>query len=35
MIGTLTGLQWFVYGAFKSAVGLPVPGQSKEELQKK
>jgi solute carrier family 25 phosphate transporter 3 len=26
MIGTLTGLQWFLYGAFKSAVGLPTPG---------
>jgi solute carrier family 25 phosphate transporter 3 len=26
MIGTLTGLQWFIYGAFKAAVGLPVPG---------
>jgi len=34
MIGTLTGLQWFVYGAFKSAVGLPVPGQSADELKK-
>jgi len=26
MIGTLTGLQWFIYGAFKVAVGLPAPG---------
>jgi len=26
MIGTLTGLQWFVYGAFKAAIGLPTPG---------
>jgi solute carrier family 25 phosphate transporter 3 len=26
MIGTLTGLQWFAYGAFKTAVGLPAPG---------
>jgi solute carrier family 25 phosphate transporter 3 len=26
MIGTLTGLQWFLYGAFKAAVGLPTPG---------
>lgn len=26
MIGTLTGLQWFGYGAFKTAVGLPAPG---------
>lgn len=33
MIGTLTGLQWFIYGAFKSFVGLPAPGQSKEELE--
>lgn len=32
MIGTLTGLQWFIYGAFKTWVGLPAPGQSKEEL---
>jgi len=28
MIGTLTGLQWFVYGAFKGAIGLPTPGAS-------
>lgn len=26
MIGTLTGLQWFIYGAFKAFVGLPTPG---------
>jgi len=26
MIGTLTGMQWFIYGAFKAAVGLPTPG---------
>jgi len=26
MIGTLTGLQWFAYGAFKTAIGLPAPG---------
>jgi len=26
MIGTLTGLQWFIYGAFKTSVGLPAPG---------
>lgn len=26
MIGTLTGLQWFIYGAFKAAIGLPTPG---------
>jgi len=30
MIGTLTGLQWFIYGAFKSFVGLPTPGQAEE-----
>jgi solute carrier family 25 phosphate transporter 3 len=28
MIGTLTGLQWFIYGTFKAAVGLPTPGSS-------
>jgi len=28
MIGTLTGLQWFIYGAFKAYVGLPTPGAS-------
>jgi len=27
MIGTLTGLQWFIYGAFKGYVGLPLPGK--------
>jgi len=26
MVGTLTGLQWFLYGAFKAQVGLPTPG---------
>ena len=26
LVGTLTGLQWLIYGAFKSAVGLPTPG---------
>eukprot|EP01118_Nematostelium_gracile_P014657 TRINITY_DN5767_c0_g1_i1.p1 TRINITY_DN5767_c0_g1~~TRINITY_DN5767_c0_g1_i1.p1 ORF type:complete len:330 (+),score=102.77 TRINITY_DN5767_c0_g1_i1:103-1092(+) len=26
MIGTLTGAQWFIYGAFKAYVGLPTPG---------
>jgi len=26
MIGTLTGLQWFIYGSFKSFCGLPTPG---------
>jgi len=26
MIGTLTGLQWGLYGAFKAQVGLPTPG---------
>jgi solute carrier family 25 phosphate transporter 3 len=30
MIGTLTGLQWFIYGAFKAAVGLPTPGDAKK-----
>lgn len=30
MIGTLTGLQWFIYGAFKAAVGLPTPGAAKK-----
>jgi len=30
MIGTLTGLQWFIYGSFKVAVGLPAPGQTKK-----
>jgi len=29
MIGTLTGLQWFIYGAFKAAAGLPTPGGKK------
>jgi len=28
MIGTLTGLQWFIYGAFKAYVGLPAPGST-------
>jgi len=31
MVGTLTGLQWFLYGAFKAAVGLPVPGGSDDK----
>jgi solute carrier family 25 phosphate transporter 3 len=26
MIGTLTGLQWLLYGTFKAYVGLPTPG---------
>jgi len=30
MIGTLTGLQWFVYGAFKGWCGLPTPGAAKK-----
>jgi len=35
MIGTLTGLQWFIYGAFKAAVGLPTPGKDiKQEVKK-
>jgi len=33
MIGTLTGLQWFIYGAFKSAVGLPTPGAAVPKAQ--
>jgi len=28
MVGTLTGFQWFIYGAFKASVGLPTPGES-------
>jgi solute carrier family 25 phosphate transporter 3 len=28
MIGTLTGLQWFIYGAFKASIGLPTPGDA-------
>jgi solute carrier family 25 phosphate transporter 3 len=28
MIGTLTGLQWFIYGSFKGYVGLPTPGEA-------
>jgi len=35
MIGTLTGLQWFIYGAFKAAVGLPTPGGGPVEKEKK
>jgi len=35
MVGTLTGLQWFLYGAFKAAVGLPVPGGSDDKKDKK
>jgi len=34
MIGTLTGLQWFIYGAFKAAAGLPTPGAAVEEKKK-
>ncbi len=26
MIGTLTGLQWWIYNGFKAAVGLPTIG---------
>lgn len=33
MIGTLTGLQWFIYGSFKAAVGLPTPGASSDEAR--
>lgn len=28
MIGTLTGLQWGIYDAFKVAVGLPTTGSA-------
>lgn len=35
MIGTLTGLQWFIYGAFKAAVGLPTPGGAAKTEEKK
>jgi len=35
MIGTLTGLQWFIYGAFKAAAGLPTPGGSGKPAEKK
>lgn len=35
MIGTLTGLQWFIYGAFKASVGLPTPGGAVVEEVKK
>ena len=28
MIGTLTGMQWLLYGAFKAYVGLPTPGEA-------
>jgi solute carrier family 25 phosphate transporter 3 len=31
MIGTLTGLQWFIYGAFKAACGLPTPGEAEKK----
>jgi solute carrier family 25 phosphate transporter 3 len=39
MIGTLTALQWFIYDAFKTSVGLPTTGAVKkpiveEELKK-
>jgi len=34
MIGTLTGLQWFIYGAFKAAVGLPTPGKDVAQTKK-
>ena len=33
MVGTLTGLQWLIYGTFKAAVGLPTPGEVVEVLQ--
>ena len=28
MIGTLTGLQWLIYGAVRAAVGLSTPGEA-------
>jgi len=28
MLGTLTGAQWFIYGACKAACGLPTPGDA-------
>lgn len=31
MIGTLTGLQWFIYGAFKGWCGLPTPGEAAQK----
>ncbi len=34
MIGTLTGLQWFIYGAFKASVGLPTPGAAAAPVKK-
>lgn len=34
MVGTLTGLQWFIYGAFKAYVGLPVPGGGDDKNKK-
>ncbi len=34
MVGTLTGLQWFVYGAFKASVGLPTPGAATAPAKK-
>ena len=27
MLGTLTGMQWFLYGTFKQFLGLPAPGK--------
>lgn len=35
MVGTLTGLQWFIYGAFKVYVGLPAPGGADTPVAKK
>jgi len=34
MIGTLTGLQWFIYGTFKGALGLPTPGAAAPPAKK-
>jgi len=33
MIGTLTGLQWWIYDSFKSAVGLQTSGGSSAKKQ--
>ena len=32
MIGTLAAAQWFIYSSIKSIVGLPIPGNSKEDI---
>lgn len=35
MIGTLTGLQWWIYDSFKTAVGLQASGGSSAPVAKK